>query len=455
MDAKVRDLFRMETKDIIKLEKFNEIYYVFDWLVKFDIDVPELEGLEERLSYALNIIATEKLDRNDIITFFPIIWSKFEVYVKQVLYIINREEYKKIRKRNGSIRDYLEGLGIKVCISQKEERNECTEAMFITYNLRNIEAHECEKWSNRIYYDKLANVLASFLIVTNKVLPDIQRIIRDEVPEEKKVEIPIFRRFNLLSLMEVNYELLFNITDLNNIKSIQTMCGGTFYSLRKFDQEGRYLGQHSESLEGEGVDECVRYEYENGRIKKQTKFLKESSGKIKGLEEYVEYKYNDIGDIERFTHYIKDKKVRQYIKKSEIEIRYMTDGKVSIIKTKYSLFEKHRKMRCIYQEMRLYDCDGKILEIRDLEKQGTIQFIYNLNRELVRIEYPDNSYDEIKMIADNMFKIHFKNDGDGFLREKRHFCENKKMSIKRYKEPSNLLKNDDLHPNIEKIFEYY
>lgn len=96
MDTKVRDLFRMETEDMVQFMNFNEIYYIFEQLVQFDVKVPELEGLGERLSYALNMIATTKLDRNDIITFFPIVWEKFEVYVKQLLYIINSCKYEVI-----------------------------------------------------------------------------------------------------------------------------------------------------------------------------------------------------------------------------------------------------------------------------------------------------------------------------------------------------------------------
>lgn len=71
MNSKVRNLFRNESKDIESFTNFNQVYFVFEQMVEYDVDVPEIEGLQERLPYALNKIATEKLDRNDVLTYFP------------------------------------------------------------------------------------------------------------------------------------------------------------------------------------------------------------------------------------------------------------------------------------------------------------------------------------------------------------------------------------------------
>lgn len=89
MDVKVRDLFRQETSDRVKFKNFDDIYYIFEKLLDFDVPIQAVSGLSEQFTVALDTIATSKLDRLDMLRNFPLVWGNFEVYVKKIVYIIN------------------------------------------------------------------------------------------------------------------------------------------------------------------------------------------------------------------------------------------------------------------------------------------------------------------------------------------------------------------------------
>ena len=85
----VKRFVRLETKEYYEKENFDEVYFMLQHIIECDIEAPGITGLSERLPYALNRIAEDGLTRQDIMTFFPIVWQKFEPYVKKILYIID------------------------------------------------------------------------------------------------------------------------------------------------------------------------------------------------------------------------------------------------------------------------------------------------------------------------------------------------------------------------------
>ena len=46
MNSKVRNLFRNESKDIESFTNFNQVYFVFEQMVEYDVDVPEIEDIK-------------------------------------------------------------------------------------------------------------------------------------------------------------------------------------------------------------------------------------------------------------------------------------------------------------------------------------------------------------------------------------------------------------------------
>ena len=98
MDSNIRSWIQLEIKDKLTYSQkdFYEIYYYFSQLIKYDIDKEGISGLTERLAPALNFVSTQKMDRQDIVTYFPDIWGSFEVFVKKTLYLINPKTYRKL-----------------------------------------------------------------------------------------------------------------------------------------------------------------------------------------------------------------------------------------------------------------------------------------------------------------------------------------------------------------------
>ena len=437
MKSKVRDLFRRETKEIKVFDNFNQIYYVVEQMVLYDVDVPELEGLSERLPYALNKIASEKLDRNDIITFFPIIWNKFESYVRKLLFIIRPDEYQMIRKaKNSSVKDVLEVMGIKVNVAEPYRTKE-TEAIHTVYTLRNSEAHVCETWSIRKTYDKLAKTLAAYLIVTNKVLSEIQSVMKG-VPDNKKIYIPSSNGFQ-----RVKFDVFDDRYDLNisyNIFDYIYKCHkiGEF----EFDENGWIISSHFLNTKDdyESVTKYI-YEKENNRIIKRrdvSTIIRSRWDKVPKEEErsYRLYSYDDENNIIKVEHYRYKIRAQSFVKILAMEIEYLSDGGVSIIRKQFSDSYNGSSGK--------YDSVTRVIDIRHYNSKGYLtnksnpsmgsKYIYSENGLLKRIEYSDYSFDVIHYIGDNIFRIHKnREEEEGYILEKRFAPEGKLKSIQRFK----------------------
>lgn len=70
---------------------------------------------------------------------------------------------------------------------------------------------------------------------------------------------------------------------------------------------------------------------------------------------------------------------------------------------------------------------------RMIQRNGA-NYLYSENGSLIRIEYPNNSFDDIRIIGNNMFMRHRKKEGDeGFIKEKRLYSDGKLRKITIYK----------------------
>lgn len=441
MNTKVRDLFRIETKDIVSFTNFNQIYYVFEQMVLYDIDVPEIEGLSERVPYALNKIATEKLDRNDIITFFPIIWGKFEPYVRKLLYIINPSKYRKVRNnKNSSVVNVLAELGIKVFVQEKDRTKE-TEAIYTTYNLRNTEAHVCETWSICKCYDKLAKTLAALLIVTNKVLPDIQ-IAMKGVPKEKQIRVPLME--NVTSIKVDIFDARFHRYFFYNLNDYYSKYQRI--DCWEYNRNGWLVSEHH----NHGGDESLttyEYEYKGELVVRCNVIKKEPHTKSEdNLKEkktgYYTYSYNDQNQIIMVQQYdtpigYDDSFYLCFI----IEIEYLTDGGLCIKHKRmrdkrlqnrsYLMRKENEEDTVVSTEIRYYSPDGRL--IKRCKGQNIANYFYSDSGMLSKIEYTGNLFDEVKYIGDNMIIIRKERDDEiGFIWQKRLFKNGKLRKIQYY-----------------------
>lgn len=451
MDPKVKSLFRIETKDIITFEDFDRVFYVFQQLVLYDIDVPEIEGLSERLPYALNTVATEKLDRNDIITFFPIIWGKFEPYARKLLYVIKPEKYEEIcRKRKGTLQNVLEGIGIKVFVKGVNRTDE-TQAVFETYKMRNVEAHECELWSVRECYDQLAKTIAAFLIITKKVLPEVQ-IAMEKIPADRRIVVSdINYPTTTVDIFDERYscDLFYNLNDY---------CSGyRRIGEREYDRNGWILSWHFLWKDHESV---TRYEYEtDGKriIKCKLVETPHRTPVKEGFEDkdvgYYTYGYDYDGKLNKIQRFRWESRLKKYFLRQIIEIEYLTQGGVIVTKRVYRLRDNQESKDEYEVEKRYYDSKGFLIWRNN--ECGDTQYMYSDNGVLTRIEYPDNSFDEIKYLGDNVFRIH-RNRNVEVIKEKRLYLAGRLRTIQWFRNRGGLGKPTD-EPQLtnEFVIDYF
>lgn len=440
MNSKVRDLFRIETKDIVTLENFNQVYYVFEQMVQYDIDVPELEGLGERLPYALNKIATEKLERNDIITFFPIIWGKFEPYVRKLLYAIDKEGYALIQKdKNSSLVNVLEKIGIKVFVSENKRTKE-TDAIFTIYKLRNAEAHQCEAWSVRKCYDKLAKTMVAFLLVTNKVLPDIQKAM-EELPVEKRINVPAVMKTALkVDIFDVRFKRNYFI-NLNGFfegyRSIKDDLRNSVIDTQ-YDSDGwlQYIKSESDDYLSETF---YVYEKREGRVVKCTQngvlVHKNTGDREEEKKDFREYIYNDENNLVRVVVYRMKKRYNAFVKTEEFEVEYLTDGGIVVVQKSIGVKDRSGKnVGYEYEVLRetkwIFDAQWRLK--KRITLSGVTEYIYD-NDVLVSTKNPNNIV-QIKRIGDNVFRIYDDTyNNKSRVLEKRLYQEDKLVRISKYK----------------------
>ncbi len=197
MDNRVRDFIRTETKSILRIERagdFEEVYSVF--LRILDVETPSIPGSEyigSRVRYALEKIALEKLDRDDIITYLPIVSGKFEAFCGKALYLVDQGKGLHTREDGGqedhSLTAVLYDLGISAFVKNPKNRTAVSQAVHFAYSMRDLTSADMEDWAMAKCFYRLSQCLAAYLIVVGKNLSAIKSALGIENVE--KVEAAI------------------------------------------------------------------------------------------------------------------------------------------------------------------------------------------------------------------------------------------------------------------------
>lgn len=422
MDTKVRDLFRTETRDLIEISSFKKVYAVFEQLVMYDIDVPELEGLGERLKYAFTKIATEKIDRNDIITFFPIIWGKFETYARMVLFLTNRKSYQKLNDDDTFV-NVLDRLGIKVFVTTKD-RNEKTEAIFQTYNVRNLDAHKCEKWSIRKFYETLGYTLAAYLIVTDYAYGQLEKCLMRKVgfnPSEHEIKI------GSVDILDSFYSWFDNINIVNNkVNSIRH--GATE---RIFDERGLMIKETYSANSNYPIVGEFDYEFEDDLLRKQNRNITHyHSDKVYETTKEIHcYEYDQEGRLSAIKVY--EDKCED--KKRSVEIEYLTNGGVSIKDMVIREANSRQKEPSVSTSIRTYDENGNLLLVQN--GKGKIISKYEYSDGLLTEGKDAWGSFKVQYIGDNIVKERWSSNlNEYYVSEKQHYIDNRLVEIRRFNE---------------------
>lgn len=418
MDTKVRDLFEIETRDLVNIINFRKVYSVFEQIVLYDIDVPDLEGLGERLQYAFNKIATDKLDRNDIITYFPIIWGKFETYARMILFLVNRKEYNKLTK-DDSLVNVLEKLGLKVFVT-KNDRNERTDAIYNTYNVRNTDAHKCEKWSIKTFYETLQYVLAAYLIVTENSYEQLEKKMAQKGISTFCEDEVIIKGIDILDRYYKRFDNLSTVND-----KIISIIGRD--SERHFDEKGLLVKEVFHGSDGFVFKTDFEYEYKDDMPILQKRITRRYH-KEKQYEEETDtrlyhYDYDDrLSMIE-----VLDEKRRKGESRT-IKIEYLTNGGILIKDTHVRPAIRGKEDPSVQIEARRYNSKGALLSVENGEGNIYCKYTYE-DEHLIEI-WDARTKIEIDYIGDNVIKKRWSSEkNDYVILSKQRFQDGRLIEI--------------------------
>ena len=138
-------------------------------VLHYPCDQKELQGINVRFPEAIETIFNPNSNHSDITISVSTLF-KVEPLFKLVLFIINRNAFNVINKNKEGFASVLRALGliennINLTKSPSYFRNagNYLEQIVQTYQLRNTESHNCEKWSRSELYSNIDAVLIAIL----------------------------------------------------------------------------------------------------------------------------------------------------------------------------------------------------------------------------------------------------------------------------------------------------
>lgn len=438
MNSSVRTWIQLEINDKLSFspKDFYETYYYFSQLIEYEVEKKGLSGLTERLTFALSFISSQKMDRQDIITYFPVIWGSFEIFTKKILYLIDPKTYNKLSKNpNSSLFNYLNELGFPVNITDSSLRTPESDIIYDSYKLRNIEAHEYNKWSLSEFYAKLNICLCGYMLVTRQVLQSLKTAFN----KMSNFVQPQFNDFNILLFLNIMSFYDLEINRLHGLKKITSFHGKNM-SFLEFDKEGKVL--FSTYSPANGTPLSTEYTY----TKKDNKLIATSD------RDYRVYSYNNDGQIISEILYTKKGNSQHFIKCGENEIQYLEDGKVLIVNRKIVTNDKN-ELYCLAEQQFTYDSNGNLLHIQHSDNTFK-KYIYN-NHQLISFKSSSQRQTDVKYLDEEVFFIYKEEllEGTNEIIEKHFHYENGILKYLKHYAPTPDGK--DTHITLERHFEYY
>lgn len=196
-----------ETKDVFQSEPNFDINETFDLFVKvlaFPIEESILEGVATRIPNALQKIFLENLSRIDKNAYFPDVANNLEPYFRKILFIISPNDYQRIVSDKDGFASVIRALNLKPnninlnsTYLNPNQRTNFAEHLIKSYQLRNLESHNCTDWNNVKLYDELRSILVMYLVATHKHFKVLKLAIEpNDLTDYLKEQIKIYREWS-------------------------------------------------------------------------------------------------------------------------------------------------------------------------------------------------------------------------------------------------------------------
>jgi hypothetical protein len=239
----IKQLIEKETQRVFASNKSLDLKDTIDLFYKtlvFSLNNPELrlDGLEHRVPNALDKILNEGLRKVDNIAYF-IEFAKVEQYLRKMLYLINPKKFKELEINKSGLGAFINVLQLnpnKIDFEKDRIANLINtpnygEHLFRTYNLRNIESHQCESWTNRELYENIESVLVFYLYATNKYKIQLKPLVEVTTKE------PDFKSY--LETVKTNFKSrIGKFIHLQGQENIKLTQGYVVENISEEDNEG-------------------------------------------------------------------------------------------------------------------------------------------------------------------------------------------------------------------------
>lgn len=411
LNSKVKDYLFVETRKLIKFNDFDEIYYALEQIIAYDVASYAIEGISERMIDALNKIAVEKIDRDDTIFCFSTILNCFEPYVKKVLYLIDKAKYDELRKKeNASLPDYLAALELKV-FRDKKDRTDRSDKIYLAYKLRNINSHECRKWSFLEIYENLQILLCSYLIVVEKKLVELKNVFGGlgVCIKYESFNIDSFKKMRPEDMIKFIRLGIYNMDPM--VRSLK-FGSGSVKSISFFDREGLCVDDTYEA-KNYHVKTLYSYQEKDNIYRTDISSTVNADGFITDEREgYWTYRYNSQGKIEEAIYY--EFKNGIETRKKAILFSYFSDGGIQIIEGKYTTQSN-------IDMIRLFNNTGRLASI---ESNGH-RTVFKYENDQLSMIIGTSVIVDVKRIGNEQFFIEKENNKqEAVLKQKRLYNDN-------------------------------
>lgn len=421
LKPQVKEFLFIETRKLIKFNNFDEIYYVLEQIIELDVASYAIEGISERMIDALNKFAVEKIDREDTIFSFLAIVHCFEPYVKKVLYLIDKAKYDELRKKeNASLPDYLAALELKV-FRDKKDRTVRSDKIYLTYKLRNINSHECRKWSFLEIYESLQILLCSYLIVVEKKLVELKNVFGglgvcikyepfniDSFKKMRPEDMIKFIRLGIYNMDPMVRSLKFGSESIKSISFFdrEGLCVEDTYEAKNYHVKTLYSYQEKDNIYRTDISSTVNTD---GLITDERKG-------------YWTYRYNSQGKIEEAIYYEFKNSIET--RKKAILFSYFSDGGVQIIERNY-LISSNRDM------ISFFNNKGRLASI---ENDGH-RTVFKYEDDQLSKVIGTSVIVDVKRIGNEQFFIERENNKqEAVLKQKRIYNDNNLLiRVERYR----------------------
>ena len=199
----IKNDIKSEVKEILQTEpnfKIDEVLDLFVKVLLFPVNEPYLEGVATRIPNSLQKILLENIPRIDKNNYFPNIAS-IEFYLRKVLYLVDYQSYSQVVNSKDGLGTIIPFLGLNPnnvnfnCTTlQSHQKSNFAEHLIKSYQLRNLESHNCKDWANAKLYDELRSVLVVYLFATQRHFRKLKLIVEpNDLTEYLQKQTQIFK----------------------------------------------------------------------------------------------------------------------------------------------------------------------------------------------------------------------------------------------------------------------